>query len=146
MAGEQYAEWVKNVPQEIKNDALWSIKAYRFSMYISDLAWDDARKLQKHPYMLGLINQLYRAVGSIGANIAEGYSRASGRERAKFYEYALGSAREARDWYYKGRHVLGNATFEHRMRILNEIIRLLITMISQQRGYREIREEHTNYE
>ncbi len=39
-------------------------------------------------------------VGSIRANIAEGYSRGTGKDRARFYEYALGSARESRDWYF----------------------------------------------
>ena len=43
------------------------------------------------------------AVLSISANIAEGYSRTSGRERAKFFEYANSSAREARDWLFKVR-------------------------------------------
>ncbi|MFN8404533.1 MAG: four helix bundle protein [Anaerolineales bacterium] len=38
----------------------------------------------------------YEAVGSVGANISEGYSRSSGKDRARFYEYALGPARESR--------------------------------------------------
>ncbi|MFQ6040547.1 MAG: four helix bundle protein [Candidatus Poribacteria bacterium] len=55
---------------------------------------------------LGLSDQLYRALGAIGSDIAEGFSRKSGKDKARFYEYGLGSARESRDWYYKGRHVL----------------------------------------
>ncbi|MFQ5594528.1 MAG: four helix bundle protein, partial [Anaerolineae bacterium] len=51
---------------------------------------------------LGLSDQLYRALVSISSNIAEGYSRGTGKGRAQFYEYALGSARESRDWYFKG--------------------------------------------
>ena len=51
---------------------------------------------------IGLADQLYRSLGSIGANLAEGYSRGTGKDRAHFYEYALGSARESRDWYYIG--------------------------------------------
>jgi len=73
-------------------------------------------------------------MGSISANIAEGYSRGSDKDRARFYEYALGSARESRDWYYKGRHVLGEEVMTHRQRLLTQIIRLLPTMIPQQRG------------
>jgi four helix bundle protein len=53
--------------------------------------------------MLGLSDQLYEAVGSVSANLAEGYSRGTGKDRARFYEYALGSARESRDWYFKAR-------------------------------------------
>ena len=80
-------------------------------------------------------DQLYRAVGSISANIAEGYSRVSGKDRAHYYQYALGSTREARDWYYKVRFVLDETTFENRVHILTEILSLLVKMISQQRGY-----------
>lgn len=72
-------------------------------------------------------------MGSISANLAEGYSRGTGRDRARFYEYALGSARESRDWYYKGRHILGPAVTTHRLNLLTQIIRLLLTMVPQQR-------------
>lgn len=84
--------------------------------------------------MFGLSDQLYRAVGSIGANISEGYSRSSGKDRARFYEYALGSARESRGWFYKSRHVLGENVAEHRMRLTTQIIRLLLTMVPDQRN------------
>jgi hypothetical protein len=87
---------------------------------------------------------LYRALGSVGANLAEGYSRGTGRDRARFYEYALGSARESQDWYFKGRHVLGEAIVSHRLQLLTEIVRLLLTMIPQQRG-RTLREAGTPY-
>jgi len=40
---------------------------------------------------LGLSDQLYRSLGSISANLAEGYSRGTGKDRAHFYEYALSS-------------------------------------------------------
>jgi four helix bundle protein len=82
-----------------------------------------------------LADQLYRAIGSISANIAEGYSRGTGKDRARFYEYALGSARESRDWYFKGRHILDEAIVQARMEVITEIIRLLLTMVPQQRQY-----------
>jgi four helix bundle protein len=94
---------------------------------------------------LALLGQLYRASGSISANAAEGYSRGTGRDRARFYEYALGSARESRDWCYKGRHILGEAITGHRLQLLTEIIRILLTMIPQQRE-RVLREEGTQYQ
>jgi hypothetical protein len=83
--------------------------------------------------------------GSISANLAEGYSRGTGKDRARFYEYALGSARESRDWYYKGRHVLGETVTKHRLSLLTQIIRLLLTMIPQQRG-RILREQRACYQ
>jgi hypothetical protein len=78
---------------------------------------------------------LYRALGSIEANISEGYSRGSGRDRARFYEYALGSARESRGWYYKGRHVLGEAVAAHRLGLVTQIVRLLLAMVPDQRAF-----------
>jgi four helix bundle protein len=94
---------------------------------------------------LDLSDQLYRALGSISANLAEGYSRGTGKDRARFYEYALGSARESRDWYYKDRHVLGEIVTRHRLSLLTQIIRLLLTMIPQQRG-RILREQPVSYQ
>ena len=93
---------------------------------------------------LGLSDQLYRALGSVGSNIAEGYSRGTGRDRARFYEYALGSGRESRGWYYKGRHVLGESVTAHRLELVTKIIRILMVMIPDQRG-QYIREETTDY-
>jgi four helix bundle protein len=91
-------------------------------------------KLMKYKRTLGLSDQLYRALGSIGANVAEGYSRGTGKDRARFYEYGLGSARESRGWYYDGRHVLGESVAGHRIRLTTQIIRLLLTMVPDQRG------------
>jgi len=94
---------------------------------------------------MALSDQLYRSLGSISANLAEGYSRGTGKDRARFYEYALGSARESRDWYYKSRHVLGETVTQHRLQLLTQIIRLLLTMVPQQRQ-RVLREEIAPYQ
>jgi four helix bundle protein len=102
--------------------------------FTADLGWHDVTKLVKDKRTLAVSDQLYRALGSIGANVSEGYSRGSGKDRARFYEYALGSARESRGWYYKGRHVLGEEVASHRMNLLTQIIRLLLTMVPDQRG------------
>ena len=140
-----FAEWEKSVPETFTADTLWKMKAYQYALYLSDLSWQDVTELMKDKRTIALADQLYRSVGSVGANLAEGYSRSTGKDRALFYQYALGSARESRDWYYKARFVLGNTTFEHRTRILTEIIRLLLTMIPQQRG-RVLREDQVRYE
>ncbi len=95
-----YEEWLASVPQELAGDPLWRMEVYRLAVLAGDLAWHDTSKLVQDKRMFGLADQLYRAVGSISANIAEGYSRQSGKDQARFYEYALGSAREARGWYY----------------------------------------------
>jgi len=128
-----YREWEAAVPPSITEDALWTVEAYRLALFASDLCWQDVRKL-KAEKLYSLFDQLSRAVGGISAQIAEGYSRKTGRDRAHFYEYALGSARESRDWYYKSRHILGSAVVEHRLELHTRIIRLLMTMVPQQRS------------
>jgi len=83
------------------------MEVYRLAFLASDLAWFDVTKLMHDRRTVSLLDQLYRAVGSIKANIAEGYSHRSGKDQARFYEYSLGSARESRGWYYDARHILG---------------------------------------
>ena len=131
----KYEEWVASVPKEITGDSLWKMEAYRLALFAADVGWHDVTTLSRDKRTLGLSDQLYRALGSISANLAEGYSRGTGKDRARFYEYALGSARESRDWYYKGRHVLGEEITNNRMNLLAQIIRLVLTMVPQQRGY-----------
>jgi len=136
--------WQRTVPEAITGDPLWRVQAYRLALYAADASWEDTCRLSADPRTRGLADQLYRAMGSIGANIAEGYSRGTGRDRARFYEYALGSAREARDWYYKAHHVLGMPRVEEGLTLLTQIIRLLLTMVPDQRG-RPLREAPSPY-
>ncbi|MFZ5915979.1 MAG: four helix bundle protein [Chloroflexota bacterium] len=140
-----YEEWLALVPSELSGDPLWRIKVYRLALFASDLAWCDVSKLIKDRRTVGLADQLYRAIGSVGANVAEGYSRRSGKDQARFYEYSLGSAREARTWYYQGRHVLSETVATHRIGLLTEIIRLLLTIIPSERGFK-LAEERTSYD
>jgi four helix bundle protein len=131
-----YNNWIKSVPTEITKDALWSVEAYRLSLFASDFGWFDVTKLMNDKRTRNLSDQLYRSVGSISANIAERYSHGSRKDQARFYEYALGSERESRDWYYKGRHILGTEIVSHRIRFLTQVIQLLLKMIPQQRSYK----------
>jgi len=140
-----FEEWIRGVPEEIRGDSAWKVEAYRLALFAADLGWHDVTELYKDRRTLGLSDQLYRSLGSISANIIEGYSRGTGKDRARFYEYALGSAREARGWCYKGRHILGEQVVAHRLALLTHIIRLLLTMIPQQRGSL-IREEPAEYQ
>jgi len=131
----EYEEWASSVPKEITGDSLWKMEAYRLALFAAEAGWQDVTRLLRDKRTFGLSDQLYRALGSISANLAEGYSRGTGKDRARFYEYALGSTRESRDWYYKGRHVLGEEITSNRMNLLAQIIRLVLTMVPQQRGY-----------
>ncbi|MBL9115034.1 MAG: four helix bundle protein [Verrucomicrobiaceae bacterium] len=128
-----YPDWFPTVPAAITGDPLWKVEAYRLSLFLADIGWKDITKLVSDKRTMALSDQLYRAIGSISANLAEGYSKSSGKDRVRFYEYSLGSARETRGWYYKARHILGDAVTNHRLQFTAQIIRLLMTMIPDQR-------------
>ena len=130
----RYTEWESTVPADLTADSLWQRQDYRLSLYAADLGWDDIRLLTGVRATADVASQLGRALGSISANIAEGYARSSGNDRARFYEYALGSARESRDWYHKSRHVLGAPVVRHRLKVLTSVVRLLTYAIPRERG------------
>jgi four helix bundle protein len=129
-----FDEWTRGVPAAIASDPVWTLQAYRLAMYLADVGWDDVSLLDKDHRTRSLADQLYRSLGSVSANIEEGYSRSSARDRARFYEYAFGSARETRGWYFKARHLLGDAHVHSRIECLASIIRLLLKT-SNLRGY-----------
>lgn len=133
------------VSEHITADALWKVEAYRLALYASDLGWRDVTKLLQDKRTIGLANQLFEALGSIGANLSEGYSRGSGRDRARFYEYSLGSGRESRTWYFGGRHVLSEAVSAHRIELLTHIVRLLLVMVPDQRAMPAFHEQPAEY-
>ena len=139
-----YEEWARLVPETLTQDTLWKIEAYRLAVFLADIGWNDVTRLLGDKRTISLSDQLYRSIGSISANLAEGYSRGTNRDRARFYEYGLGSAREGRDWYYKGRFVLGDTVSNHRIALLTQVIRLLLKMVPQQRGYK-ISESKNHY-
>ena len=140
----KYLEWQAGVSEDIKGDSLWKLEVYRLALFVSDIAWQDALALNKLPLTYSLADQLYRAVCSISANIAEGYSRSTGKDRARFLEYSLGSAREARDWYFKSRHTLTEEVVKHRINLLTQIIKMLSVLTPNQRQ-KGIREEQAEY-
>ena len=141
----KYESWEKELPRSITDDPLWRVQAYRLALFLADICWRDVTKLSQDYRTRSLSDQLYRAIGSIGANIAEGYSRKSHLDQARFYEYSLGSARESRDWYFKARHILGEEVVFHRLDLLAQIIRLLLKTVPEKRA-QAIKEESVDYE
>jgi|GEM_PF-1958404 hypothetical protein len=67
-----YLEWEKTVPDALKRDSVWKIEAYRLAEFAADVAWVDATVLMRDRRTVDLSGQLYEALGSIGANLAEG--------------------------------------------------------------------------
>jgi four helix bundle protein len=96
-------------------------------------AWSDADKLRQHPVTVKVSGQLYAAIGSIEANLGEGYSRSGGRDRARIFEYALGSVRESMVWYRASAEVLGVNLVDAKLAKLEEIRRLLLAIIPRER-------------
>jgi four helix bundle protein len=114
-----------------RGDPLWTVRAFRLALYAVECRSLDLVGVARPPRPDDG-EQLTRAVGSIAANIAEGYSRASSAERARFYAYALGSVREAIVWYEVRRSQIGSTT-DDRQATLVEIRRLLLTTIRRMR-------------
>jgi hypothetical protein len=93
-----YSEWQERVPEVIREDALWSVKAYRLSLFLADIAWNDVVKLS-----------------------------------------------EARGWFYRARHILGEEVTHHRLALTTEIIKLLLTMVPDQRQSNAVCEDSLEY-
>jgi four helix bundle protein len=130
---EDFEPWCGQVTSAIRGDPIWKLPAYRMALFLQVVAREDVTRFERHRHTRLFANQLWRAVASIGANIAEGYGRMSGRERARFYEYALGSSREARTWYFSGETVLGSPLTADRVECLGRITRILLAVIPRER-------------
>lgn len=128
-----YDEWEQQAARWFAGDALWNITAYRIALFVADCTWDDAIRLAKHRIGSASLNPLVRAVGSIGADIAECYSRSTGLDRARFFEYALGSVRESRHWYYSARRALPAQRVTDILTRTEQRRRLLLVMVHRER-------------
>jgi four helix bundle protein len=109
------------------------MQAYRLSRELIKDCWTDADKLRHDRVTEKVAAQLYAAIGSILANLGEGYSRSSGRDRARIFEYALGSVRESMGWYAVAEPLLGQALVHARLDKLEQIRRLLLAAIPRER-------------
>ena len=122
----------------LTEDPLWKLKAYRLAIGLIDVAREDATRICRVRLYEPEARQLYRAVGSIAANISEGYSRSGGADRARFFEYSLGSVRESFVWYFATRSALVPGSVADRADQLVELRRLLLTSIRVERNRRRI--------
>ena len=134
-----FETWLRSVPPEITADTIWRMTAYRLSLFVVTCAQSDLHLLVRHRASRPYVNQLLRAVGGISASLDEGYSRSSGRERAHFYEYSLGSTREARGWYYKCAIALPSDRLASRLSKFSQISRILTAVIPREREAGELK-------
>jgi four helix bundle protein len=139
-----YQEWITTIPPEITQDPLWKLEVYRLALFVAEIGWEDIIILNKNSLTRDAADQIIRSLNSISANIAEGYSRSTGKDRARYFEYSLGEAREARDRYFKARRILKHEIVMHRIRVLTQIVKILSTLIPSQRQH-GIREEGQIY-
>ena len=129
-----YEEWEQTIPYGVKRDPTWKVQAYRLALYLASSTWTDAELLSRDHRSALSSGQLCRACGSIGANIVEGYGRRSAADRARYFEYALGSAAEVRTWYIACRAALSEDILEERLAVLTSVTRLLLVMIRTERS------------
>ncbi len=130
----EYERWLRTVPAEITQDTLWRMTAYRYALFAMSRAQADVPFFEHCRETRPHIDQLLRVVGAISANLEEGYGRSGGADRARFYEYALSTAREARGWYYKCGSALPAEVLSSRLSVFTQIIRMLTKAVPEVRA------------
>lgn len=121
-----FLAWEVSVPQSLRDDQMWKFHAYRVALYLFDLATRDVERLRARRCLPHQTDQLLRAIGSISANIAEGFGRSSAADRSRCFGIALGSLRESFTWYRAVQVELSPAVVEQRFEQLAELRRIVI--------------------
>jgi four helix bundle protein len=130
--GLSFEVWMVTVPDVVKKGPIWQSLTYPKALYLYDMAWQDCQVLWKAPLGRPLADQLIRSVGSISANLEEGFGRGvQSKTYDQFLRYSLGSAREAEGWYYRSRQILSTDLMDLRLSLLEEIISLLVSTLKR---------------
>ena len=132
-------EWANaQVPEALRADPIWRLPAYRYSLFLADQVQAAAPRLRR-VCTRRTVDQLLDAAQSISSNIAEGYSRTGGPDRAKFFEYANSSARETRDWLFKVRNAFDAVTADAYIELVTRVMKILTAVIPRERETRNTR-------
>jgi four helix bundle protein len=126
-------EWESRQHEAITGDPVWRLNCYREALFLLEGVRQDVKELGRPAAHVGAASQLLSAVGSVAANIAEGYGRPTTADRVRFFSYALGSAREAIAWYMTIRPSTDDAGVEERIVRLARIRRMLIGLLTRLR-------------
>ena len=130
-------EWVKSLPASLRNDPLWKSAYYRLAMYLYDLMWLDAEKINKDFRGREIVHQLVRSSGSVCANMEEAYRRGIGTpDFVRIMRISLGELGETQGWYFRARHILGSELLDKRIAVIQQAIALTVTVIDQNRRKR----------
>ncbi|MFQ6083052.1 MAG: four helix bundle protein [Candidatus Aminicenantia bacterium] len=116
---------------KISKDRLERNVIYQKALEIYNQFLSDSEILSKDYRGKEIARQLIRSLGSISANIEEGYGRGSTKEYAHFLKVSRGSARESKGWYIRSKNFLPEELIEQRIKTLDEIISLLVGLINK---------------
>jgi four helix bundle protein len=132
-ASLEQLDWERSCHRAITSDALWKMDAYRAAMFLLHLSNQDCKVLRRVHCYDGLTAQLIDASGSVSANLAEGYSRATRVDRVRFLGYSLGSARECITWYSGAEPILTQSVVANRLDLIMRVRSLVLGLISSVR-------------
>ena len=114
-----FEEWVKTLPDSLRNDPLWKSAYYRLSMYLYDLMWIDVELINKDFRGREIVHQLVRSAGSVCANMEEAYRRGIGTaDYVRIMRISLGELGETQGWYFRARHIFGSELLEKRIKVI----------------------------
>lgn len=130
---EGFVQWQSSSVHHESFDPLWKLEAYRLARFAVTRAWDDSTALHRATLGASTAVQLWRAMSTVPAQIAEGYSRSSLADRLRFLEYALGSVRESIAWYGAAALILPKRDMSASVAALISLRRLLLVMIASPR-------------
>jgi four helix bundle protein len=123
--------WVARQPSSVTGDPIWRLQCFREALFMVDLVRDDVARFERAGADRDARGQLLRAVGSIAANMAEGYGRPSAADRVRFFSYAFGSARESATWYRLLRSPDDYQLFSDRLERIARISRMLVGLLKR---------------
>ena len=123
--------WEKSQPDAITKDPIWTLNCYREALFLVALAQQDIGRVEKRDPFAKAKAQLLTSVGSVAANIAEGYGRMTVADRTRFLNYALGSTREAMTWYQVVATAAQCTALEDRINRLARIRRMILGLLKR---------------
>ena len=111
-------------------DPLDDLRFYQKALELWDLFWEDSKVLIRDIRVRKIAEQMTKSVGSISANIEEGYGRGYGnKEYTHFLKISRGSASESKGWYRRANRLLPKSVASARTKLLNEVIAMLTKSI-----------------
>ena len=108
------------------------LRVWRMAHQLFLDALKDVEKFPKSAAGRIVADQLIRALGLVGANIAEGFNSRTTKQYVSYLDIARNSSSEAENWYYKIRDAkwLGEDIGNQRIKICIEIHKMLQRMIT----------------